>query len=353
MTNITNTSIFHQPSQWKSYLKEKKMDGMMMITDARVKKYCLKEFLIVSGLKEIPFLEIPEGEAGKSIESCTKIWDFLNQSGARRNSLLINFGGGSVMDTGGFAGSVYKRGIRFANVPTTLLGQADSCIGGKTGVNFRGIKNHIGTIRFPEAVLVHGKFLETLSERQWLEGCGEIVKHGYLVGGILWDQILTEGEHLMEAIRANPVPWVEIQLDIKSSITSKDPYEKNLREVLNLGHTAGHSLESLYLKKDQNLSHGQAVLSGMLMECLISENMGLMKRNEKKELVSFLMHVMPLVKILKSDTPALIAAMFQDKKNRGETIVFSLPISPGKVKIGQAPDIKTIKKAIEEYLELL
>ncbi len=204
---------------------------------------------------------ISAGETHKNIQTCQHIWSELLRLRADRNTVLVNVGGGVVSDMGGFAAATYKRGIAFINVPTSLLAMVDASVGGKTGIDFGGIKNSIGVFKTPEAVLIDTIFLQTLSPRELQSGYAEMIKH-HLISGIPLPEL-------------GKLTYIDIErsVAVKSAIVAADPTEQGLRQVLNFGHTVGHAIEAYCLYTDLALLHGEAVALGMAVEAAISSDL--------------------------------------------------------------------------------
>src|SRR3990167_9384739 len=234
-----------------------------VLTDQNIPKLLINK-IEKSLNKEIIKIVIPAGEKEKNIETVKKIWEIMFQNGFDRRSLLINLGGGVVCDMGGFAAATFMRGIDFLNIPTTLLAQVDASVGGKTGIDFQGIKNGIGVFKDPVGVVIDVDTLKTLPKRELISAFGEIIKHGVISGREYFDFITSKkpGEFSQKEL----IKIIKQSIKIKSNIVKKDPKEKDLRKVLNFGHTIGHAVESLSWKTDRPLLHGEAVAIGMIAE---------------------------------------------------------------------------------------
>lgn len=206
---------------------------------------------------------IPPGDEGKTLESVAKVWQSLSQNGATRRSLIVNIGGGMVTDLGAFAASTFKRGCRFINIPTTVLGAVDAAVGGKTGFNFNGLKNEIGVFNDAEAVIVSTEWYATLPEKEIRSGRAEMLKHA----------LLTSTPGALTAFFDNGVTLDTLRdsIMVKERIVVQDPTETGLRKALNLGHTAGHAYESLALERKMPVPHGYAVAWGLVTELVISK----------------------------------------------------------------------------------
>lgn len=231
--------------------------GGLLFTDTNVHAIYRKE--IEKYLGGVPLFVMPAGEEHKNEATLFALLRAMKEAGLRRNSLLIALGGGVVGDVGGLAASLYMRGIGCVQVPTTLLAQVDSSVGGKTAVDFCGIKNLVGAFHQPCKVLVDPVFLNTLPERELRCGAGEIVKHGALCPP-LFEKLLSNRERLTSpAFLAETVPE---NIAFKASVVRSDPHESGLRKCLNLGHTTAHALEL----GGAALSHGECVLWGLIFE---------------------------------------------------------------------------------------
>ena len=235
--------------------------------------------------------------------------------GADRNALLINLGGGVITDMGGFVASTYKRGIDFVHIPTTLLSQVDASVGGKTGVDIDGIKNIIGTFTQPKAVFVVADFLETLPQRQLLSGLAEMLKHGLICDAAYWDQLKTSDLN---------IPTAELiyrSVAIKNQVVMEDPNEKGIRKSLNFGHTIGHAVETYSLLNDEDhLSHGEAIVIGMICEAWLSNKKTGLSDAELTEITNVLGTLYPKYNIVDGSYDTLTELMQKDKKNQSGKI---------------------------------
>lgn len=218
--------------------------------------------------KNIEIIQVESGENIKNIKTATKIWQKMINLNADRKSLLINFGGGMISDLGGFIASTYMRGIDYVNIPTTLLSMVDASIGGKNAINLEKIKNIIGIFNNPKLVLIDINFLETLDKRELNSALAEIIKHG-----IIWDlkyfNIINNSINFDN--KSKLIEIIQKSLAIKKCIVEQDFDEKNIRKLLNFGHTIGHSFETISLKTHYPLLHGEAVIIGMIIESAIAK----------------------------------------------------------------------------------
>ena len=296
-----------------------------LLLDENSEIFCLQYFNSIELLKSYTKIVIPSGEQHKNLGTVQDVWSQLIDNHADRKSLLINIGGGMVTDVGGFAASCYQRGIDFINVPTTLLGMIDASVGGKTGIDFQGLKNQIGVFSQPLAVVILFELLETLSKRELLSGLAEIIKYGFIV----------DKEFLTAKLLDNPVNPVDPVLikkaiDVKNEITRNDVNEKGLRKILNFGHTIGHALETYLIDNHKEIRHGEGVAMGMLSALYLSEKYcGLNHQitSDYKDLYAENFNRFDLNGI---PVEELMEIMRHDKKNEGGDIRFVLIEDYGK-----------------------
>lgn len=294
-----------------------------MLLDENTEKYCLKILNSIDLLKSNTIkIIIPSGEQNKNIETVQYIWSKLVENHADRKSLLINVGGGMVADIGGFAASCYQRGIDFVNIPTTLLGMIDAAVGGKTGIDFQGLKNQIGVFAQPLAVVVLFEFLETLPKRELLSGLAEIIKYGFIV-----DKIFFEAK--LAPYPINP-EFIRKAIEVKDGITRNDTTEQGRRKILNFGHTVGHAIETYLIENHKEIRHGEGVALGMVSALYLSEkyfNLDHKITLYYKDIYAKNFNRFDLTDILVDD---LMEIMRHDKKNEGGDIRFVLIEDIGK-----------------------
>lgn len=242
--------------------------SVTIVTDTNVKDAVFSLFEDSATLPGANIVVLEPGEDHKNLDSVSMIWNALEEAGATRRSLVVNIGGGLVTDIGGFAAATFKRGIRFINIPTTLLGAVDAATGGKTAINFNGLKNEIGAFHLPSEVIISALPLSTLCHEELMSGYAEMLKTGFIADNDLYfsllrmDEILSDSTLLENAMKRC--------VEIKEKVVSEDPTEKGLRKILNFGHTAGHAFESLALERHTPVPHGVAVAHGMLVELILS-----------------------------------------------------------------------------------
>ncbi len=338
---------------------ERKLSGIVcrypkgkifLATENNVKVFCLPKIKELVDKYSIRVIIIPEGESNKKLESVTAIWKALSINGADRKSLLINLGGGMLTDLAGFAASTFKRGIDFVNIPTTLLSQVDASVGGKTGFNFNGLKNEIGTFKNPISVIINTDFLKTIDKENLLSGYAEMIKHG----------LIFSPAHLreLEAFDLEKVDYTLLQEIIRHSVNVKeyfvenDPTEMNIRKALNFGHTTGHAFESFAMKQKRPVLHGYAVAYGMIMELYLSAIKCNLNKNIMSRLANWLLSVYGKFEIQESDFEQLFELMTHDKKNEKGKINFTLISEIGKVEINQDCGKELILEALRYYKSL-
>ncbi|RZJ38915.1 MAG: 3-dehydroquinate synthase, partial [Chryseobacterium sp.] len=239
---------------------------------------------------------------------------------ADRKSLLINLGGGVVTDMGGFVASTYKRGFKFINIPTTLLAMCDASIGGKTGIDHQFLKNIIGTFALPEGVFFYPKFLETLKFEELRSGFAEMLKHGIIADGDHWRALSS----LYKVTPESLAPFIIRSMEIKNEVVTKDFKEENVRKILNFGHTIGHAVESLFMKKGSLIPHGEAVALGMICETHLAFLAGLIDVEHSSAIITKIQHYFPYIDISEFRNEDIVNLMFNDKKNLDGNINFSL-----------------------------
>lgn len=288
---------------------------------------------------------MPSGEKSKSIKNVFSIYDDLIEKNIDRKALIVSFGGGVVGDITGFIAATYKRGLKYVQIPTTLLSQADSSIGGKVGINYKGYKNIIGSFYFPVATIIDTLFLETLYERQITCGLGEILKYGLIYDYNLFKLISSNLNNIYNLNHDILLSIIKQSVSIKDKIVKDDIYDKGLRQILNFGHTVGHSIEGYYNFSEFN--HGEAVILGMIYEFFISKEMGLIDEEYFHEVFEILNRVITPIKFNDTEAEALIKIMENDKKNTDSNIVFVLPVDRGKVDLFKSIDREIIIKSLK------
>jgi len=320
-----------------------KSDTIVWLFDSNTHQLCAPQLREISkGQLE---LIVEAGEAHKDLQSLSEVWSGLQGAAATRHSLLVNVGGGMLTDLGGFAAATYKRGIRFVNVPTTLLAMVDAAVGGKTGVNFGGLKNEIGAFHEADVVFISTDFLRTLDMPNLVSGYAEMLKHSLLSNREMWARHLQfpldnpDFVALQEMVRES--------ISFKQSIVAQDPHEKGLRKALNLGHTIGHALESVLLHKETPVLHGYAVAWGLLGELYLSVVQKKFPLEVLRKTTQFVVAHYGRPNISCKDYDSLLKCMRHDKKNRGHQINFTLLSDIGQLCLDETASDELIKEALD------
>ncbi len=319
---------------------------VFILVDENTEKFCLHQLLEKIDI-DCQVIRIPSGERHKTIETCQFVWSKLLRYCADRHSLMINLGGGVIGDLGGFCAATYVRGIRFIQVPTTLLSQVDASVGGKLGVDLMGFKNMIGVIKDPEAVFIFPSFLETLPSDQMKSGYAELLKHGLIADKKAWQE-------LSQQVNINTLDFKHLiyqSVIIKKNVTEKDPNERGVRKILNFGHTIGHAIESYWLDSKTPLLHGEAIAIGMVGEAYLSYRVGKISEGELYDIRSSLIKIYGHHPKFVKPQDELIKIMSSDKKNRLGSIKFSLLEEVGQACYDIQIDKETIADSFIYYRE--
>ncbi len=295
----------------------------------------------MSEFPPLDIVEVDSGEACKQYDVVVELWKHLLELNITRVDVIICVGGGSITDLGGFIAATYKRGIPFMYIPTTLLAMTDAAIGGKNGIDFQDVKNAIGTINQPEAIFIHKPFLQALPEVQFQSGMAEVIKHGVIQGGQLWQRLKAESSSKSDITD----DVLKMSIKTKIAIVGKDLYEKDLRKVLNFGHSIGHALESWFLSKETPLEHGFSVAIGMLIESSLAAEMGLLNHADLLEIRSVIIAYLGIDTLSIPNWNEVRPFLMNDKKFSGGRMLFALPMGIGKV----APSV-IVEEALVEWV---
>ena len=369
-------------------------DRLFILTDETTKALCLPVVEGFGCLKGAQIITIGATDTHKTLDSLSHVWEALGEGGATRHSLLINLGGGMVTDLGGFAASTFKRGINYINIPTTLLSMVDASVGGKTGINFRGLKNEIGVFNNAATVILDTQFLKTLDAENILSGYAEMLKHGLIDSESHWaelvsfdfeqnsekrignseERIVNSEERIGNSeerignseerignseeriVNSENSWWMELQqmveksVAVKQRIVTEDPTEQGIRKALNLGHTAGHAFESFALKH-QPILHGYAVAYGLVCELYLSCIKTGFPSDKMHQTVNFIHEHYGKMSITCDDYPQLMELMTHDKKNVAGIINFTLLGGIGDIRINQTATKDEIYEALDFYRE--
>lgn len=327
------------------YVKDVFHSNLFVLVDQNTRKHCLPILKKKTGFEDrLKVIEIPAGEKHKNLETCALIWEQMSSQGADRKSVLINLGGGVITDMGGFAASCFKRGIRFVNIPTTLLSMVDASVGAKTGIDLGVLKNQIGLFSSPEMVLIDQEYLKTVTAREMRSGLAEIIKYGYTFDISLWEEIKT-----FESIDLSRIiPLVHKSIEIKNNVVLEDLHESGLRKTLNFGHTAGHAIESYFLESSskKDLTHGEAIAAGMVIELYYSSKTLNLPISWAKELKEFVKRFYGQIDLSSDDCDPIMDLMVFDKKNVNGKINFVLLESIQKCRIDQQISSDLIREGL-------
>ena len=327
-------------------------DKLFVLVDKTTEQLCLPVVSSFLCMEEAHPIAIGATDTHKTLDTLSHVWSELQRMGATRHSLMINLGGGMVTDLGGFAASTFKRGINYINIPTTLLSMVDASVGGKTGINFGGLKNEIGVFNNAHSVILDTTFLRTMDEENLLSGYAEMLKHGLISNVGMWAELLNfdveniTSTDLLEKLGT----MVSKSVAVKQDIVAEDPTEHGIRKALNLGHTAGHAFESLALKRKAIL-HGYAVAYGLVVELYLCCVKTGFPQDKMRQTVTFIKEHYGRMPITCDDYPQLIELMHHDKKNAGNDINFTLLSDIGDIRINQTASEEEIKEALDFYRE--
>ena len=302
------------------FIKENQIEKIAILCDEKVCQLYPDYFQFLNEAEigynvSLHYISIEAKEKNKDMESINFGWNFLLEQNFDRNSLLINWGGGTVCDIGGMIAATFKRGIPLINIPTTLLAMIDAAHGGKNGINLKFQKNVIGTFYLPEKVIVDKTFLKTLPKKEILCGFAELIKYA-LIGNLeLWKEL-----QKLTKINYNSIQqkWIDEAIQFKMKLVEEDLYDKGARQILNFGHTFAHALERLYAEKKRTISHGYAVAMGICYESYLSYKNGFLTIDEVQDIQLFILKFYKSVNLSDSDLTAITKYCFDDKKNKNQ-----------------------------------
>ena len=324
-------------------------DKLFILVDKTTEKNCLP---LVSGLEDIKkgkLIVIGSTDVHKTLETLAYVWTELGNCGGTRHSLLVIIGGGMVTDLGGFAASTFKRGINYINIPTTLLSMVDASVGGKTGINFNGLKNEVGVFNAANSVIIDTNFLRTLDVYNLCSGYAEMLKHGLISNEKNWAELInfeiqTPNFDQLRRMVADSVM-------IKEKIVKEDPHEHGIRKALNLGHTIGHAFESLSLAENRPVLHGYAVAWGLVCELYLSTQKCGFPTDKLQQTVSYIKENYGIFNFDCNEYERLYEFMLHDKKNTAGIINFTLLGGIGDIRINQTANKKEIFEVLDFYRE--
>ncbi len=313
-----------------------------VLTDENTYHHCYP--LISAALPAHFTIKIKSGEEQKNLETCADIWQTMTDYNLDRHALLVVLGGGVLGDMGGFCAATYKRGIDFLLIPTTLLAQADASIGGKLGVDFNHLKNHIGVFQLPVRTLLSSDFLKTLPFDELRSGFAEVIKHTLISDREMWNVV--RGKKLEQQ---NWNQLVQHSAEFKSKVITEDPREKGLRKILNAGHTIGHALESYLLVSNNRVLHGEAIAAGLIMEAYISWQRKMISQDDFEQIRDYVMMIFGKVDFELSEVEAIASLTLQDKKNKGNKILCVLFDQLGRARWDCEISLEEVKGALSFY----
>lgn len=325
-------------------INEVNPSSVFVIIDENTEKHCLYK-LVELVERNVDTILIKSGEEQKTIDTCKHVWQQLVSKGADRSSLILNLGGGVIGDLGGFCASTYMRGIKFIQIPTTLLSQVDASVGGKLGVDFNQLKNMVGLFTNPVAVVIFTDFLDTLPYKELLSGFAELLKHGLIADQKIWKQLSSVDD--IKDLDFEEIVFESVM--IKKKVTEQDPFEKGLRKILNFGHTVGHAVETLSFKTDQPLLHGEAIAIGMVIESYCAMKLGTLDVNAYDEIKSQIKRLYGNKHKSLPELHQLIQIMNHDKKNQNNQIMYSLLDGIGKGNYNQVVPEEYLNNALLDY----
>ena len=330
-------------------ISECEHDRIFVLTDETTQQLCWPKIKNFKALKNSTPIIIKATDTHKNLDTLSQVWQALSNGGATRHSLMINLGGGMVTDLGGFAASTFKRGIDFINIPTTLLAMVDASVGGKTGINFGGLKNEIGVFSDSRFVIINTQFLDTLDHDNICSGYAEMLKHGLISDEHTWAELMTFDLDTPDLSQLQRM--VAESIKVKERIVEADPHEHGIRKALNLGHTMGHAFESFAMRRGTPILHGYAVAYGLISELYMSARKTAFPTDRMHQTVRFIRENYGTINITCDDYPTLIELMHHDKKNTSGIINFTLLGNVGDIRINQTANEEEIKEALDFFRE--
>lgn len=324
-------------------------DRLFVITDDVTEKKCLPLIKDVCEEKHVKKITIKSSDVNKNIETLAYVWRNLGEMGATRHSCVINLGGGMVTDLGGFAASTFKRGLDFINIPTTLLAMVDASVGGKTGVNFNGLKNEIGVFNDSKTVIINTCFLKTLDKDNIRSGYAEMIKHGLISSLSMWEELMRFD--IYENNLSGLQRMVADSIKVKEHIVEADPNERGMRKALNLGHTVGHAFESFGMMEKRPILHGYAVAFGLVCELYLSVVKEGFPVEKMRTTVKYIKENYGNFVFTCDDYETLFELMTHDKKNTAGRINFTLLGNIGDIKIDRTASKEDVFESFDFFRE--
>lgn len=359
---IISQDIEHDLAQ---AIAETEHDRVFVLTDDITQECCLPKVAALLTKHNATTITIRHDDTNKTLATLADVWTALQRGGATRHSLLVNLGGGMVTDLGGFAAATFKRGINFINIPTTLLAMVDAAVGGKTGINFGGLKNEVGAFANARYVIVNTCFLDTLDTANLCSGYAEMLKHSLISNAQMWAEHVNFD--ILQPDLAELQRMVAASIAVKEHIVADDPHEHGIRKALNFGHTIGHALEEFSMQQQggavvsvrllplakartapkNTLLHGYAVAFGLIGELYISAHKAGFPTARLHQTARFIRENYGAVAFTCDDYPTLLNLMRHDKKNTSGTINFTLLHDIGDIRINQTATDEEIREALD------
>jgi len=326
-------------------------DRLFILTDEHTHRLCLPQLQNIPAIQDATEIIIGAEDVHKNLETLASVWQALSEQGATRHSLLINLGGGMVTDLGGVFGAPPHAGGREHTIPTTLLSMVDASVGGKTGINFNGLKNEIGVFAPASSVLLETEFLRSLDAHNFFSGYAEMLKHG----------LISTPEHLAELLSfdTEQIDYAALKamvgrsVQVKENIVEQDPKEHGIRKALNLGHTIGHAFESLALAENRPVLHGYAVAWGIVCELYLSHIKTGFPKEKMRQTIQFIKENYGAFAFNCKQYDRLYELMLHDKKNTAGIINFTLLKEVGDICLNQTADKETIFEVLDFYRECM
>ena len=375
---IISQDIEHDLAQ---AIAETEHDRVFVLTDDITQECCLPKVAALLTKHNATTITIRHDDTNKTLDTLADVWTALQRGGATRHSMLVNLGGGMVTDLGGFAAATFKRGINFINIPTTLLAMVDAAVGGKTGINFGGLKNEVGAFANARYVIVNTCFLDTLDTANLCSGYAEMLKHSLISNAQMWAKHVNFD--ILQPDLAELQRMVAASIAVKEHIVADDPHEHGIRKALNFGHTIGHALEEFSMQQQggavvstaptkqeapkggavvsarllplarartapkNTLLHGYAVAFGLIGELYISARKVGFPTARLHQTARFIREKYGAVAFTCDDYPTLLNLMRHDKKNTSDTINFTLLHDIGDIRINQTATDEEIREALD------
>ncbi len=337
--------FFGQWDQLENQIKEKEYSRIAVVVDENTETHCLP-VLREKLNTDVKVIVIPSGERYKNLDTASYIWERMLAMGMDRHGLTLNLGGGVIGDMGGWTASSFMRGMDFIQIPTTLLSMVDASVGGKLGIDFYRVKNMIGLIKDPQAVMIDHEFLKTLPEEELRSGYAEMLKHGLIRDQVYWGKVKD-----YKVDDADIFSLIHSSVGIKKEVVETDPQERGLRKVLNFGHTLGHAIETLSFNTDKPLLHGEAIAIGMVMEAYMSYQKEMISQESFQEIKAAIVDIYGLQEMYRFPISDIMPLLRKDKKNIRGRIMFSLLNGIGTSEFNIEATEEEINSAVAAYFD--